>query len=68
MDQMGSQNGMDELEVIDADTQKVIAMVGALPRVEAPSNFEFRVKAALPKDRRRDLRSCPFSRRQLRLL
>ena len=49
MDQMGSQNGMDELEVIDADTQKVIAMVGALPRVEAPSNFEFRVKAGIAK-------------------
>jgi hypothetical protein len=46
---MGSQKGMDELEVIDPDTQKVIGMIGALPRVEAPSNFEFRVKAGIAK-------------------
>ena len=43
----GSQNGMDELEVIDADSQRVAAMLGALPRVEAPANFEFRVKAGI---------------------
>lgn len=47
MDKMGSQNGMDELEVIDADSQKVVAMLSALPRVEAPANFEFRVKAGI---------------------
>jgi hypothetical protein len=49
MDQKGSQNGMDELEVIDADSQKVAAMLTALPRVEAPANFEFAVKAGIAK-------------------
>jgi hypothetical protein len=47
MDKMGSKDAMDELEVIDADSQKVAAMLSALPRVEAPSNFEFRVKAGI---------------------
>jgi hypothetical protein len=49
MDQMGSQNGMDELEVLDSDSQKVAAMLSALPRVEAPANFEFRVNAGHSK-------------------
>jgi len=44
---MGSQKGMDELEVTDADSQKVAAMLSALPRAEAPANFEFRVKAGI---------------------
>ena len=47
MDQMGSQKGMDELEVLDSDSQKVASLLSALPRVEAPSNFEFRVKAGI---------------------
>jgi hypothetical protein len=40
---------LEELEMIDADNRKVAALLGALPRVEAPANFEFRVKAGIAK-------------------
>ena len=45
---------MDELEMIDADSQKVASMLSALPRVEAPANFEFRVKAGVAKGKPSD--------------
>ena len=57
---MGSQNGMDELEIIDADSQKVSAMLSALPRVEAPGNFEFRVKAGIANGSRSRFPLFPF--------
>jgi len=49
MDQTTGKKGMDELEIIDADHKKVSAMLSALPRAEAPANFEFRVKAGIAK-------------------
>ena len=39
--------GINEEESLDAESGKVVALLSALPRVEAPSNFEFGVKAKI---------------------
>jgi membrane-associated protease RseP (regulator of RpoE activity) len=49
MSVMKSDDGMEELQIIDADDRKVAALLRTLPRVEAPANFEFRVKAGIAK-------------------
>jgi hypothetical protein len=53
---------MDELEVTDADSQKVAAMLRALPRADAPANFEFRVKAGIANGSPSRFAVLPFLR------
>ena len=53
--------GINEEESLDAESVKVVALLSALPRVEAPSNFEFGVKAKIAKGAPRSGRSLiPF--------
>jgi hypothetical protein len=59
---MELQNGIDELEMIDADSQKVASMLRGLPRVEAPANFEFRVKAGIARGDASRFAFLPFFR------
>src|SRR5688572_30074814 len=47
MDLKNLENGMNEREALDNDSRKVVEMLSALPRVEAPANFEFGVKAKI---------------------
>jgi hypothetical protein len=53
MDQTELENGTLEREALDADSRKVVELLSALPRVEAPGNFEFRVKAGIAVGERR---------------
>jgi hypothetical protein len=47
MDLTNLENGMNEREALDNDTRKVVQLLSALPRVEAPGDFEFGVKAKI---------------------
>jgi len=47
MNQRESENGIDERDAFDNESSKVAALLSALPRVEAPANFEFLVKARI---------------------
>ena len=47
MDQKELENGIIERETLDADSRRVVELLSALPRVEAPGNFEFGVKARI---------------------
>ncbi len=47
MDRMELENGMNEREALDTESSKVVALLGALPRVEAPGDFDFGVKAKI---------------------
>ena len=47
MDQREHNNGMSNLDALDTDGGDVAALLRALPRVEAPNNFAFRVKASI---------------------
>src|SRR5688572_16919146 len=56
------ENGINEDEAIDAESRKLAVMLGALPRVESPANFEFGVKAKIAAGVTREPRSylLPF--------
>ena len=60
MDLTNLENGMNEREALDNDTRKVVELLSALPRVEAPGNFEFGVKAKIAAGNSRS-RSGMFS-------
>lgn len=47
MDRSDLENGINELGELDAESRKVSALLRTLPRVEAPANFEFGVKARI---------------------
>ncbi|MEO6334147.1 MAG: PDZ domain-containing protein [Pyrinomonadaceae bacterium] len=47
MNQRELQNGIVEREVLDSEGDKVVELLRALPRVEAPKNFDFGVKAKI---------------------
>ena len=43
--------GINEEEILDPDSARVAGLLSALPRVEAPANFEFGVKAKIANGR-----------------
>lgn len=47
MNQRKLENGVDERDALDGESRKVAALLSALPRVEAPKDFEFRVRARI---------------------
>ncbi|MEP6705262.1 MAG: PDZ domain-containing protein, partial [Acidobacteriota bacterium] len=47
MNQRELQNGIVEREALDPEGDKVVELLRALPRVEAPKNFDFGVKAKI---------------------
>lgn len=47
MDQRELEKVTNEADALDADSSRVSALLRALPRAEAPANFEFRVKAGI---------------------
>ena len=49
MDQRQTKNGMSKFEAHDGDGSDVSALLSALPRVQAPDNFEFGVKAKIAR-------------------
>ena len=49
MDHRQIQNGMSKFEADDADGSEVTALLNALPRVQAPDNFEFGVRAKIAR-------------------
>jgi hypothetical protein len=60
MDQRQIQNGMSEFEAHDADGSDVTALLNALPRVQAPDNFEFGVKAKIARHGQTSSALTPF--------
>ena len=47
MNRIDLDSGMNGREVLDADESKIANLLGTLPRVEAPANFEFGVRAKI---------------------
>ena len=60
MDQRQIQNGMSKFEAHDADGSDVAALLNALPRVQAPENFEFGVKAKIARHGQTSSGLTPF--------
>ena len=44
------ENGINEREALTTDERRIADLLGALPRAEAPSNFEFGMKARIAAD------------------
>jgi hypothetical protein len=47
MDRRELENGMNENEILDAESRKVAGLLSTLRRAEAPANFEFGLKAKM---------------------
>ncbi len=60
MDQREFKNGLSEFEAPDADGGDVAKLLRALPRVDAPGNFMFRVKARIADGAAPQARLIPF--------
>ena len=53
MDRTELEKEISETDVLDADSSRIAALLRAMPRVEAPGNFEFGVKAKIAAAGRR---------------
>ena len=60
MNQRELQNNEGDGDALDSDISRLTALLSALPRVEAPGNFEFRVKASIAGGRTPRTSLVPF--------
>ena len=60
MDQRQFNNGMSKFEALDTDGDDVTSLLSTLPRVQAPDNFEFGVKAKIARRKQATSSLTPF--------
>ena len=60
MNKQELQNGIDEHDALDSESGEISALLRALPHVEAPGNFEFRVKARIAEGSKPRASLIPF--------